>query len=102
MSKKRKCEVYKTDEDYAALSDVCDELKAEVERLTVERNGFQQAMKANQSILETKRDVIERLIKAGDAMAEGLLKYIEPTDGYLTYLECRANWNAAVEGKPSV
>jgi hypothetical protein len=44
----------------------------------------------------------ELVIKAGDAMAEGLFKYIEPTDGYLTYLECRANWNAAKEGKPSV
>jgi hypothetical protein len=45
---------------------------------------------------------VERLRKAGDAMAEGLLKYIEPTDGYLTYLDCRANWTAAKEGKPSV
>ena len=72
-----------------------DDLKAEVERL---RN------------LATKIDayvdvlVLEngRLRKAGDVMAEGMLKYIEPTDGYLTYLECRANWNAAKEGKPSV
>ena len=44
---------------------------------------------------------VERLRKAGDDLAVGMLKYIEPTDGYLTYLECRANWNAAKEGKQS-
>jgi hypothetical protein len=41
---------------------------------------------------------LENMTKVGDTMVEGLLKYVEPTDGHLTYLECRANWNAAKEG----
>ena len=92
-------------------------LKAEVERLTIERNGFEQAMKANQSILETKRDENERLRnlaikldgyvdlvrhennrlrKAGDWMREAL------EEGPIDY-QCRIDrCNAAKEGRPSV
>jgi hypothetical protein len=70
-------------------------LKAEVERLDT---LCKQLSKQHSDI--SCENIMLR--KAGDAMAKGLLKYIEPTDGYLTYLECRANWNAAKEGKPSV
>jgi hypothetical protein len=56
-------------------------------------------LRASSFVTAVPVEEYERVVKAGDAMAEGLLKYIQPTDGYLTYLECRANWNAAKEGK---
>ena len=83
-----------------------EKLKAEVERLISVSEAWKkrrldkvEAECIKWSDYEKLKAENERLRKAGDAMAEGLLKYIEPTDGYLTYLECRANWNAAKEGK---
>lgn len=79
-----------------------DKLQAEVERLTIERNGFEQAMKANQSILETKRDTIERLRKAGDAMASSIQFNEEMEQDYngpTIVRQCVKDWNAAKEGK---
>ena len=78
-------------------------LQAEVERLTIERNGFEQAMKANQSILETKRDTIDRLLKAGDAMASSIQfneEMAKDYNGPTIVHQCVKRWNAAKEGKP--
>jgi len=76
-------------------------LKAEVERLTIERNGFEQAMNGNIALLKMKREHIERLTEAGDAMAEEMLKLNHPHASI--YLWCRAKDGKgckAEEGKP--
>lgn len=83
-----------------------ERLQAEVERLRIERNGFEQAMKANQSILETKRDVIERLRKAGDAVALDYAERIEIEAGdtaknLMRKLPVLREWNAAKESSPN-
>jgi hypothetical protein len=82
-------------EDYARL--LCDSVH-DLNQI----GGLQQELarlRASSFVTAVPVEQYERVVKAGDAMAEGLLKYIQPTDGYLTYLECRANWNAAKEGK---
>jgi hypothetical protein len=85
-------------EDYARL-------KAEVERLTalVESNLNQSkvAMANSDASVRTLEAQVERLTKAGDAMAAHIERndercYIVLPDGDLRI----ADWNAAKEGKP--
>ena len=106
-------------EDYAILKAFSDEAQAHIdkeERKSRERLDMEQEentrIKAEVERLDTlcKQLMTQHsdiscenimLRKNGDALTEVLLKFIEPTDGYLTYLDCRANWTAAKEGKPN-
>jgi hypothetical protein len=81
-----------------AVMDILDErdaLKAEVERLTKQNAlATPRHLIASQDITSLREEV-ERLTKAGDAMAEALL--------FEDDMSCKeiADWNAAKEGKQS-
>ena len=82
---------FKVEEDglFVAYQDYA-KLKAEVERL-----------RASSFVTAVPVEEYERVIKAGDAMAEALNLNDDVFDNK-EKRDAQANWNAAKEGKPSV
>ena len=78
-------------EDYARL-------KAEVERLTIERNGFEQAMNGNITLLKMKRAQVERLTKAIDTLIEAGDDMAQDECSRVSYRDWRAATIAAKKG----
>jgi uncharacterized small protein (DUF1192 family) len=75
-------------------------LKAEVERLTLENSQYEEHHKYGQNVITSLREELERLTKAGDAMAAHIERndercYIVLPDGDIRI----SAWNAAKEGE---
>ena len=74
-------------------------LEAQVERLTLENSQYEEHHKYGQNVITSLREEVERLTKAGDAMAEEL-KACYRAEGYdPADSETIPKWNAAKEGK---
>jgi hypothetical protein len=80
--------------DYARLKAEVEELKSQPDPLTV----YLYADTLRRDDIKTMKAHIERLTKAGDAMAEDLLKEFGRKE-MLKYQPYQ-DWNAAKEGKP--
>jgi FtsZ-binding cell division protein ZapB len=81
------------------MADEVTRLQSEVERLTLENSQYEEHHKYGQNVITSLREEVERLTKAGDAMAEDLLKEFGRKE-MLKYQPYQ-NWNAAKEGEPS-
>ena len=68
-------------------------------RLLEEKSGWEWEMELTLDYLTAERVKVERLRKAGDRMKSLLSVSDIPVD---VYWEALSEWNAAVEGKPSV
>jgi hypothetical protein len=80
------------------------ELKAEVERLTLENSQYEEHHKYGQNVITSLREEVERLTKAGDGLYKSMLEIgcNEMADNfqYDAWFGSMKDWNAAKEGKP--
>ena len=74
--------------------------KDEIERLCAWGRGLESDLSHARVEISFLKAEVERLRKAGDAMAEALNLNDDVFDN-LEKKEAQANWNAAKEGKPS-
>jgi hypothetical protein len=81
-------------------------LKAEVEELKLENSQYEEHHKYGQNVIVSLREQVERLTKAGDAMAEEIAlakrqdegSRFDPIEMHYDH-ELIVKWNAAKEGK---